>query len=165
MHGDSTGRSAAIIGAVLTLLAGCVGTVQSGTSMLQQQFPRASQIQEEQLAGNGAGTRLWIARANGDTAGYAVRTVVESRSGEFPIMVIVDARHRVRDVRVFSYTAQRGRAVQRPAFARQFAGKGRGDPIKVGQDIDAMTGATLSSRAVAQGVRRALRLVQKVEEG
>jgi Na+-translocating ferredoxin:NAD+ oxidoreductase RnfG subunit len=35
-------------------------------------------------------------------------------------------------------------------------------PIRVGKDIDAITGATLSSKAMSGGVRDAIRLVRKL---
>lgn len=40
----------------------------------------------------------------------------------------------------------------------QFNGRGRGEELAVGRDIAAITGSTLTSRAVAAGVRRALAL-------
>lgn len=40
----------------------------------------------------------------------------------------------------------------------QFNGRGRGDELAVGRDVAAITGSTLTSRAVAGGVRRALAL-------
>ncbi len=40
----------------------------------------------------------------------------------------------------------------------QFIGKREGDALRVGRDIDSVTGATLSTRAASSGVRRVLAL-------
>ena len=45
---------------------------------------------------------------------------------------------------------------QEPWFTQQFVGKGMGDPLEIGQDVDGLSGATLSSRAVARGIRESL---------
>jgi Na+-translocating ferredoxin:NAD+ oxidoreductase RnfG subunit len=37
-----------------------------------------------------------------------------------------------------------------------FSGKSRSDGLRLGRDIDAISGATLSARAATEGVRRAL---------
>jgi len=43
-----------------------------------------------------------------------------------------------------------------PWFTQQFVGKGVGDPLEIGQDVDGLSGATLSSRAVVRGIRESL---------
>jgi hypothetical protein len=43
-------------------------------------------------------------------------------------------------------------------FKKQFAGKNVSYAIKVGIDIDAMSGATISSRAVSSGVRKIIHI-------
>jgi hypothetical protein len=48
--------------------------------------------------------------------------------------------------------------VKEQRFLSQFRGKQSSDPIRVNQDIVNYTGATLSSYAIARGVRRALAL-------
>ena len=49
-----------------------------------------------------------------------------------------------------------GTKVRDAEFLSQFRGKKATDPLEVREDVDAITGATISSRAVANGVRRAL---------
>ncbi len=39
------------------------------------------------------------------------------------------------------------------------------DLVRPGQDIDAMTGATISSRAMTDGVRQAVRVVRRQVKG
>ncbi|MHC4789701.1 MAG: FMN-binding protein, partial [Planctomycetota bacterium] len=95
---------------------------------------------------------LYLAKGPSSTLGYAVEERVTSRSGPFTILVLISPQLRVVRVQVLSYLGERGGEVRSAAFTRQFEGMGIEDPIRVGHDVDAITGATLSSRAVAGGV-------------
>jgi electron transport complex protein RnfG len=46
-------------------------------------------------------------------------------------------------------------------FREQFAGKSITDPFVVGQDVDGISGATVSSKAVADGLRTTIQEVMK----
>ena len=95
------------------------------------------------------------------TVGYiAEQQRVPTRSGSFKLKVVMDDNFRVREARALEYTAQRGEEVCSPRFSRQFEGKTPDAPIRVGKDIDAITGATISSRAMANGVRRIICLAR-----
>ena len=95
----------------------------------------------------------------GGLLGYTVQMQVRSRSGPFTILVVTGGDLCVKQVAVLEYRAQRGRGVRLPKFTRQFAGKCPQDPIRLGADIDAATGATLSSRAMTDGVRKSLEIL------
>jgi Na+-translocating ferredoxin:NAD+ oxidoreductase subunit G len=49
-----------------------------------------------------------------------------------------------------------GSQVENPEFLEQFSGKTVDDSIEVGVDVDAIAGATISVRAVAEDLREAL---------
>lgn len=74
-------------------------------------------------------------------------------------LIHIDADGMVGDVQVLVFRETRGDAVKRPRFLKQFRGKGRRDRLRVGRDVDAVTGATYSSKAITRGVRKALLLV------
>jgi hypothetical protein len=99
---------------------------------------------------------LMVLRGSSGVVGYAADQRVVSRSGPFVIRAVIGPGFRVLRADVLEYTGARGREVRRAGFRRQFVGKGPGDAIRVGEDIDAVTGATISSRAMAAGVRRAV---------
>ncbi len=100
------------------------------------------------------------------TVGYiAEQQRVPTRSGSFKLKVVMDDDFRVREARALEYTAQRGEDICSPSFSRQFEGKTPDAPIRVGKDIDAITGATISSRAMADGVRRIIRLAREELSG
>ena len=137
---------------------------------IREFFPSATGIiemqpdQDSSLASCPGNRRVSWIKDRSDILGFIVEAQVTSRSGPFEIRVILDHRLKVKQAVVTSYRHSRGRAVCSPSFTRQFRGKGPADPIELGKDIDAITGATLSSRAMAETVRiiiEQFRLVQK----
>ena len=131
-------------------------------------FPGEVQVRplsSEEPPRNGAGPDVVeITDLSGETLGYVVELEVVSRSGPFGVLVALDATRCVRDVRILRYTARRGRGVLSRQFTSQFEGKCPQDPITIGTDIHAVTGATLSAKAVAGGVRRAIELINEALE-
>lgn len=64
----------------------------------------------------------------------------------------------LKDVEVMIYRETQGDQIREARFRRQFAGKKLEDPIALGKDIDAVSGATISSRSAAYAGRKALAL-------
>ena len=103
--------------------------------------------------------KVWEARRNGQPAGCAFLARVQGYSGAITLMFGVDAEGAITGLQVLSHTETPGLGakITTPAFRDQFKNKRIGqivlkkdDPAK-GQ-IDAITGATISSRAVAKAV-------------
>ena len=57
---------------------------------------------------------------------------------------------------IMVYREQRGDEVRDPRFRKQFQGKNVDDSLRIGKDIDTISGATISSKAISRGVKRAL---------
>jgi Na+-translocating ferredoxin:NAD+ oxidoreductase RnfG subunit len=66
----------------------------------------------------------------------------------------------LRDLAVLVYRESHGEEITDKRFRKQFAGKRVADPIALGKDIDAITGATISSRSATFAARKALRLAE-----
>lgn len=99
-------------------------------------------------------------------AGYVVRVAPNGFGGAIDLMVGVKADRTVNGVAVIAHseTASLGANCTREEFRAQYAG-GAG-PFAVGQDggtIEALTGATVTSRAVTDGVNAALDFVREVQ--
>ena len=60
------------------------------------------------------------------------------------------------------YREARGDEVRDERFRAQFVGKSARDAIDTDQDIQAVSGATISSRAMAVGVKRAVVLFDEL---
>ena len=64
----------------------------------------------------------------------------------------------IRGVEVMAYRESRGEEIRNPRFLRQLQGKSITDKIALGVDVDAITGATISSRSATFAARKALAL-------
>jgi FAD:protein FMN transferase len=98
---------------------------------------------------------------NGEGSGYAV--IMNEIGKEEPITFIVGVtpEGKAGEVALLEYRESRGSEVHEKRFTHQFKGKKSTDPIQVNQDIINYTGATLSSHAMARGVKKALLIVQE----
>jgi len=63
---------------------------------------------------------------------------------------------RVHRVDILQYRESYGGDVRSPSWLGQFVGKGASSPLQVGSDIRNISGATLSSMHVTEGVKRVL---------
>lgn len=68
----------------------------------------------------------------------------------------IGADGRVRGVEIMEYRETFGGDVRKQEWLRQFTGKGSGDSLKLNKDVQNISGATLSSAHVTNGVRRVL---------
>lgn len=97
--------------------------------------------------------------------GYVVRVAPNGFGGAIDMMVGVDVSGAVTGVAIVSQseTASLGANCTREDFRAQFTGKtGTLSVSKDGGEIEALTGATVTSRAVTEGVNTALEFVQEV---
>jgi thiamine biosynthesis lipoprotein len=100
----------------------------------------------------------FTATTKGQTDGHAVILNEIGKHENITFIVGVSPKGKVMEVAVMEYRESRGGEVKEQRFLSQFHGKQASDPIRVNQDIVNYTGATLSSYAIARGVRRALAL-------
>ncbi|HVN67537.1 MAG TPA: FMN-binding protein, partial [Candidatus Sulfotelmatobacter sp.] len=94
--------------------------------------------------------------------GQAIPVTVTGYHGPISMMVGIDNGGKVSGVKIISQkeTAGLGADIVKPKFLKQFIGKDAKSKLEVKQDIDAITGASISSRAVCQGVKDALEKFQ-----
>jgi hypothetical protein len=64
----------------------------------------------------------------------------------------------VHGIEIMDYRESYGGEVRDPKWRAQFVGKTRASPLRLDQDIKNISGATLSSRHLTEGVRRVLAL-------
>lgn len=68
----------------------------------------------------------------------------------------LDASGTVKDVEILQYNESYGDEIRNPAWRAQFVGKQHGATMKLGQDIQNISAATLSCKHVTEGVKRLL---------
>jgi hypothetical protein len=86
--------------------------------------------------------------------------VIEEQMGKWGIIksaVLIDrVTKRFKNLGIISMSEKRGAPVKTPMFINQFTGKGAGDVFDIGNGIMAISGATISSKAMVITVKRAL---------
>ena len=161
-----------LISAICAVLLGLVNNITAGpiaaaneaatNAAMQAVLPADSYEQVEYTGGNALVTAVYKA---GD-AGYVVQvSPPTSFSGNLTIMVGVDSSYACTGISVTSTgeTSGLGSNASRPSFADQFIGKtGTVAVTKDGGDIAALTGATITSRAVCDGVNAAIEAAASV---
>jgi Na+-translocating ferredoxin:NAD+ oxidoreductase RnfG subunit len=81
----------------------------------------------------------------------------QGKHGMIEMAILIDAAtKKIKDIIIISMKERRGRGIVKPIFLKQYIGKSLLDPIALGSDIKAISGATVSSRAVTITVKRAL---------
>lgn len=86
--------------------------------------------------------------------GYAVLDAELGLHDLIDFGVRFDLKGRVERVEIVEYREPYGEQVKEPSYRNQFVGKTAKDPITIGQDINIITGASISSKSVALGVKR-----------
>lgn len=104
------------------------------------------------------GRMFYRAIRDGEHIGSAVIAEGEGYGGPMEVLVGVDTDGAVVGLEVLDHdeTPGLGDVVTEDEFLSQFHGKSEADPIEVDDDIDNITGATVSVEAVAEAVRAAL---------
>ncbi|MDD4796945.1 MAG: RnfABCDGE type electron transport complex subunit G [Eubacteriales bacterium] len=135
-----------------------------------QAFEDADAFQRvDDAALSGDVTDIYIAQKDGQNAGYVVSVSPKGYGGPIAVTVGVALDGTVTGVVIGtnSETPGLGKRVGEPAFGQQYVGKGGTFSLQSGTDsaIDAVAGATVSSRAVTDGVNQALSAAQQLAQG
>ena len=99
---------------------------------------------------------LYRATTNGELDGYAYLGQAMGRSQPFGYAVKLDPEGAVRELAITEYHSPRGAEIRQARFADQFVGKKASDELRLGRDIDAVSGATINSKSITEGIRQAL---------
>lgn len=109
--------------------------------------------------------KAYRAVSGGETAGFVFEVAPSGFGGTIDMVVGVGSDGTVMGVEIvkMSETAGLGAKASNPEFLDQFTGKGGGLVVK--KDIDALTGATITSKAVTEGVNAAVAASVILQEG
>ena len=98
--------------------------------------------------------RAWKAQAGGTVLGVFVVDHVIGKHLYIDYSVAIDPSGRIKRVDILQYRESYGYEVREAGWLGQFAGKSSANALKVNQDIRNISGATLSSLHVTEGVKR-----------
>ena len=122
----------------------------------------AAQLQQLDAQGLRARSARWpvrVARRAGAMLGFVVTDDVIGKVELIGYAVGIDLDGTVRQVEILSYRESHGFEIRLPAWRKQFVGKGAASPLRIGEDIANISGATLSCTHVTDGVRRIVGVV------
>lgn len=122
----------------------------------------------EKLSGQSVlarGEQVWRAQAAGRFLGFYIVDYVIGKHLVIDYAVALDPVGRVIRVEILQYREAYGYQVSNPDWLAQFVGKTIHDPVEDDRDIRNISGATLSSRHVTEGIKRVLALYAVVLKG
>lgn len=147
----------------------------SAEQAAQLMFPQAERFEPREIALDAGQMRLldrqgvrprsarWqarLARRAGATLGFVV---VDNVVGKFELItyaVGIGLDGAVTQLEILSYRESHGSEVRLAAWRRQFVGKTSASPLRAGDDIANISGATLSCSHVTEGVKRIVAVVE-----
>jgi Na+-translocating ferredoxin:NAD+ oxidoreductase RnfG subunit len=135
-----------------------LAAVFGGQSDFKPSSLRLTKDQRKAISGNtGLNVRdqeIQVWSASDGTQMYIDKVVGKHEFITFAVGITADGK--VQGVEILEYKETYGGEVRRPEWRKQFKGKRLSDSIKLGNDITNISGATLSSRSVTDGVKRLL---------
>ena len=119
-------------------------------------FPNADGFEEQTVAEGSKLDSVYTATQGGQTVGYVLQTTVTGYGGPIEIVMGIDNSGTITGISVgggsFAETAGLGTRTREPEFTDQFIGLQAAPKLK--ENIDGISGATISSTAVTNGANR-----------
>jgi Na+-transporting NADH:ubiquinone oxidoreductase subunit NqrC len=106
----------------------------------------------------GAEQPVWRVEAGNRHIGWFVLDEVYGKHEFITYAVALDASGAVTGIEILDYRETHGGEVRNTAWRAQFTGKRYGAGLRLGEDVQNISGATLSCKHIAEGVRRVLAL-------
>lgn len=92
---------------------------------------------------------------NNALLGYAYEDTVIGKWGPIHYLIGLDPQGRILKTIILDYQEIRGKPIAKKRFLNQYQGKDLSH-LRFGKDIDGITGATISSRSLTDGIRKLL---------
>lgn len=99
-------------------------------------------------------SRVW----KSNTGRYFIVDDVVGKHEKIRYAMVLEPSGAVKEIEIMTYRESYGSEIRRPEWRSQFYGKTSKDQLRLGNDIQGISGATLSSKHIAQGVKRVLAL-------
>ncbi len=96
----------------------------------------------------------WRIRNGNSTMGYAMLDNVYGKTAPITFLVVFDTSGMIRSTVVLKYRESHGGQVQNKVWLKQFTGRGQASKYRVGREVSAISGATISVNAMARGIKK-----------
>ncbi|EJO5346295.1 RnfABCDGE type electron transport complex subunit G [Clostridium botulinum] len=139
---------------------------KTNSEAMKETLPKADEFQVMEGKAKDSVLEVNEGKSGSDTAGYAIKVLTKGYGGEIELMVGVSKEGKVQGIKILSHseTPGLGANADQPKFSGQFKEKPTEKDLEVvkrapGKDneIEAITGATITSRAVTKGVNDAIK--------
>lgn len=97
---------------------------------------------------------FYVGWDDGEIVGFAAEDRVKGKWGIIHYIIVFNTNGSIRDIAVLEYSEKRGRPVAKEGFRKQFRGMTINDRIRLKKDIRGVSGATISSTGMTNGVRK-----------
>jgi uncharacterized protein with FMN-binding domain len=159
-------RILAVVAFGIIVVAWVIGSFRAEADLipyLEQALPEASRFE---AVGIGTYT-AWDGQAEASLMGYVTTGKANGYGGEMEVAVAVSPEGVILGLVIVDQkeTAAFLRRVLGSDLLNSLRGKAYADPFGIGNDVDGVTGATYSCRAIVESVRRATRKVATKELG
>lgn len=130
----------------------------------REAFAAADEFKPMELDADSSVDECFEAYKDGELAGYVAKITVTGCQGPIEIQAGFDLDARIQAIscggQKFAETSGLGAKVKEHKFRDQFSGLTA--PVAIGETVDAVTGATISSSAVVNGVNTAGEFIEKI---
>ncbi len=92
--------------------------------------------------------------------GYAYVAKAPSKTAQYDYLVLLDTNYSIVNTKILIYREEYGGEIGSKRWLRQFTGKTKNDEFKYGDNIDAISGATISVRSMTNAMNNLMRSLQ-----
>ena len=169
---DKVFKPIVVLCVICLAITGALAATNSVTDPIIKENTRAAQdlARKELIPEAGSFTEVTLAQPvdkvsgiyEADTGGYVITASGKGYGGDVVVMVAFETDGAIRQIKVTEQAETKGigsKVVTLPdgqSFWDQFGGKTAGDSLSVGTNVDKVSGATISSRAVTTAVNNAI---------
>lgn len=131
-------------------------------------FSNDQKEQIEALSGVPVASRaqkIWrVSGKQNENLGWFVVDYVIGKHLLIDYAVAISTDKKIKEVEILSYRESYGGEIRSKNWLTQFAGKSEASPIMLNEDISNISGATLSSRHVTEGIKRILATIDVTQK-
>lgn len=106
---------------------------------------------------------FYIGKTKEEINGYSIVLNETGKHGSITFIITINPDGKIKDIAVLESREVKGAKIAKKRFLRQFIGKSLKDPLRLRKDIDAVTGATISSNAATRAARKALVIYEELK--
>jgi Na+-translocating ferredoxin:NAD+ oxidoreductase RnfG subunit len=100
----------------------------------------------------------------GKVVGYGIVDDVRGKAQPITYITLMSSEGVIADIEVLIYREPYGGEIGYETFRKQFRGRRATSKLRVGDDIQNMAGATISSKAITQGARKIVTLFDELRK-